>query len=106
MPLNFKILALLAASLLLACGEDNKEEILEFRALEAGLDGIAAGKESKWLERLEGVKNMEFKSERIASVQAGCVSAYEKYADALLQLEESRARIDEALDVTLTVDAK
>ena len=91
-----KVLLIISFSATIACSSaptlnTEKEELIK---LDNGLNAIAAGQESNWLERLDAVKKIKLKSSRVKNIQNICVKAYDAYADALLSLNAAKKNIN------------
>lgn len=84
---------LLLFGVIVSCTPDVTEQRKQYVALELALDNIAAGQEPNWLDKLESAKQMSFDYAEVRDVQKLCVKAYEKYADALVEMENTRNQI-------------
>ncbi|MBN2804996.1 MAG: hypothetical protein JXR91_18010 [Deltaproteobacteria bacterium] len=75
--------------------KNNASEIQkdEYMKIEKALNTISAGEEKGWLDRLEKVKRLHLEDEQIKNLREVCVNAYEKYADALLTLNNAKMQI-------------
>jgi hypothetical protein len=81
--------------LLVGCGDKSvtEQKKADFKLLETALAKIENTDEKEWLTSLEEVKNIHIESKEIVELQKICTSAYEKYAEALLQLHNARKRV-------------
>ncbi len=92
------ISSLLATTLiaLLGCsGGDGfgNTERREFDRLEESLNYLSTAPEQDWLERLEQIRELPLKSERVATVRRICVSAYDAFAVATERLRDARKQV-------------
>lgn len=95
MPLRSRIFVLLAVLSLSSCGPgaDEKKAAAEFDRLEASLVALSEAPEDQWMDRLDDVGKISLTSDRVVEVRDLCVSAYQAFGDATMQLEEARHRV-------------